>query len=84
MNRDQRLDIQQKVYSAWVDRFSSTLGFNEEDPTPEQADALQYAMAEALGPDSPEAQWLKAVEAMTEQEKADLIALYATLKSNPS
>lgn len=80
MDREQRLAIQRDVIDAWVKRNSSNPKFNAENPTTEQADDLQVAMAIALGKDSPEFQWLDAVSKMTQQERDQLTALYQTLK----
>lgn len=71
MDRQERLDLTQDVYTTWVAKYEDLPGFDPNNPTPEQEADYLAAAEEAglpIGGDS----WQKALAALTPEEMEEL------------
>lgn len=73
MDREERLELTQAVYEAWLAKYDDVPGFDPDYPTSEQeADylAIQQEMGLPVGSDS----WQKRLDSMTEEQIQELLA----------
>jgi hypothetical protein len=73
MDRQERLDLTQDVYTSWVAKYDDLPGFDPENPTPEQ-EADYYAAAKEAGLPIGGDEWSKYVNGLSEDELKELLA----------